>query len=332
METPSSQKTVTPPRIFQALQTGFDQTARHLGLIVFPVLIDLFLWIGPQLRVKGVFQPFFDSWITSINREGAPDLQAFVALNQPGLQQLIDQYNLFSVVRTFPIGIPSLIAGRLQDQTPLGAAMVIDVPEVSIFLLALVGIFLAGLAAGGVFFALIAREYQAVKTTGVGVVIRQVLGTFTLTMVLFFIMLVLLIPALIILTVMGVISLGLAQFVAMIIFFFSIWLLLPLVFSAHGIYYAGQNPVVSLLSSVRLVRGFMPGTGLFLVTSLIVNEGLNVIWNFAESQSWMLLIGILGHGFVVTSLISASFSYYRSGINWMNDAVMRSMKNATNAV
>lgn len=332
METSSTPKTVSPPKVFQALQTGFDQTARHLGLILFPVLLDLFLWLGPRLRLKGVFQSLFDNWIAYVNQVGAPDLQGFVALNQPGLQLIIDQYNLFSVLRTFPIGIPSLMAGRLQDQSPLGPTVVIDLSEILVFLLLLVALILAGLAVGAIFFALIARGYQSSKVASIGAILRQVLGTLSLTLVLFFILLVLLIPALIILTVVGVISLGLAQFVAMVFFFFSIWLLLPLVFSAHGIYYAGQNAVVSLLSSVRLVRGFMPGTGFFLVTSLIVNEGLNIIWNFAESQSWMTLIGIFGHGFVVTSLISASFAYYRSGVNWMNDAVMRSMKNATNAV
>lgn len=332
METPPNTKTVMPPRVFQALQTGFDQTARHPGLILFPVLLDLFLWLGPQLNIKGVLQPLFDNWISSVNRMGATDLQAFVTLNQQGLQQLIDQYNLFSVLRTFPIGIPSLMAGRLQDQTPLGGAVMIDLPEMLTLLLIGVVLILAGLMAGAVYFALIAREYQPGKIASAGAILRQVLGTLSLTLMLFFILLVLMIPALIILTVVGVISLGLAQFVGMVFFFFSIWLLLPLVFSAHGIYYAGQNPVVSLLSSVRLVRGFMPGTGLFLMTSLVVNEGLNIIWNFAESQSWMTMVGILGHGFVVTGLISASFAYYRNGVNFMNDAVMRSMKNATHAV
>jgi len=328
----SSTKTLTPPKIFEALQAGFDQTARHLGLVFFPIALDMFLWLAPQLRVKSLFQPIFESWAASVNQVGSPELQTLLAQNQSGIQQLIDQYNLFTVLHTFPIGIPSLQSGRVHDLSPFGSATWFELPNFISLMAVVFGLILIGLALGAIFFSLIARDFQPKKPSAIKMIFKQIVGTYSLTLILFFILLAVLIPIMLILLVLGGISLAVAQFVAMVFVFISIWLLLPLVFSTHGMFYAGQSPVVSLISSVRLVRGYMPGTGFFLVASLVVNEGLNIIWNIPDSQSWMMLIGILGHGFVATSLISASFSYYRSSINFMNAVVARSMTSASNVI
>ena len=74
----------------------------------------------------------------------------------------------------------------------------------------------------------------------------------------------------------------------------------------------------AILNSIRMVRFTLPTTGLFLLVFVVINQGLNFLWNAQLSQnSWWLLIGIAGHAFVSTALLAASFIYYRDTNAWL---------------
>ena len=49
-----------PPGLIASLMRGFNSVANHVLVILPPVLLDLFLWLGPHLRLKNFFQPFID--------------------------------------------------------------------------------------------------------------------------------------------------------------------------------------------------------------------------------------------------------------------------------
>jgi hypothetical protein len=149
--------------------------------------------------------------------------------------------------------------------------------------------------------------------------LQAVLQTLVLTVVLVIGLGILMIPASLMLTVFSLISPAVAQIVLLVATFFSLWWLLPLVFSPHGIFAFGQNAITSLITSNRLVRKYMPGTGMFLVILIVLSEGLDVVWRFAPPESWMMLIGIAGHAFVTTALVAASFIYYQGGMRWMQE-------------
>jgi len=71
------------------------------------------------------------------------------------------------------------------------------------------------------------------------------------------------------------------------------------------------------------VRFFLPGTSFFILVCILINEGLNMVWTIPGTASWLLLIGIGGHAFIVTALLAASFLYYRDGIKWMQYNVQK---------
>jgi hypothetical protein len=68
-----------------------------------------------------------------------------------------------------------------------------------------------------------------------------------------------------------------------------------------------------------MVRFFLPGTGSFVMVCVLINEGMNLLWTSTPSNSWLTLIGILAHAFVVTSLLTSTFIYYREGYAWMQE-------------
>ncbi|PKN90066.1 MAG: hypothetical protein CVU45_04470, partial [Chloroflexi bacterium HGW-Chloroflexi-7] len=52
MEKSNVTLTGTPPKLFPTLLKGFNTIANHWYLILFPVVIDALLWLGPKLKVK----------------------------------------------------------------------------------------------------------------------------------------------------------------------------------------------------------------------------------------------------------------------------------------
>jgi hypothetical protein len=94
-------------------------------------------------------------------------------------------------------------------------------------------------------------------------------------------------------------------------------MLMPVFFSPHGIYTFDQDALRALLNSLRMVRFTLPNTGLFLLTFLLLNNGLNFLWTTPAQDSWWMLVGILGHAFVSTALLAASFVYYRDLNTWL---------------
>jgi hypothetical protein len=124
-------------------------------------------------------------------------------------------------------------------------------------------------------------------------------------------------PALLLLSVMTVISPILGQAVLFIGAILLIWLVMPIFFSSHGIFSQQMNALHSILASLRMVRFTLPNTGLFLLMFLIINQGLNFLWSTPPLNSWWMLVGIVGHAFVSTALLASSFVYYRDINVWL---------------
>ena len=79
----------------------------------------------------------------------------------------------------------------------------------------------------------------------------------------------------------------------------------------------------SILLSIRMVRFFLPGTGMFVLTAILISEGMNLLWELPDPTSWLTLVGIAGHAFIVTAMLAASFIYYRDGLHWMQENIQR---------
>jgi MFS family permease len=98
---------------------------------------------------------------------------------------------------------------------------------------------------------------------------------------------------------------------------FSLWVILPVFFSPHGIYAFQQNALLSVLSSLRMIRYTLPTSGLFLLGAFILGQGTGYLWRIPVEASWWVLVGIAGHAFVTTAILASSFIYYRDANVWL---------------
>ena len=126
-----------PPGVFGSLKAGFDIVSSRVVLILIPLSLDLFLWLGPRLSVDGLISPFFEFLYNMAQRSmtGA-DLESFVQ-RQTQVQELMQNYNLLSLLsksQLFPVGIQSLSAQTLPVTNPLGLENVVVVSSIWVLL------------------------------------------------------------------------------------------------------------------------------------------------------------------------------------------------------
>jgi hypothetical protein len=62
MQAQNSELPPKPPGAVNALVNGFNAITGNLAVILFPVALDVFLWLGPRLKVDTLFFPTIEHW------------------------------------------------------------------------------------------------------------------------------------------------------------------------------------------------------------------------------------------------------------------------------
>jgi hypothetical protein len=316
MNTPKpSESLPPPPSLMKALTAGFDAISNHVWLIVFTLILDGMLWIGPRFRLYELFQQYF------------PLPAAFSSVGDPALIQLfqesLQRFNFLSLLRTFPVGVPSLMVSRNPLENPIGFAPIYEISTVGGAVLFWLMLNLLGIIAGTLYFSLVGE----IATTG-KIIWRNLFHQFPKTLLqiilltVSWVLLLLMIglPFSCILSFILFSGIGLEQvglFIAVLGGGFLIWLLIPLVFSPHGII-LNQLPVwKSVRNSFRVSRMTLPATSLLILSIVLISEGMGYLWQIPRNTSWLSLIGIIGHAFITTSLLASTFIYYRDANQWV---------------
>jgi hypothetical protein len=301
-----------PPGLIATLVRGFDSVANHVMVILPPLLLDLFLWLGPHLRLKNFLQPFIDQLpvMTKAFPSNFPDL----ATIQQAWTIFMDQFNLFVILRTFPVGATSLLGFQMPSQTPLGAPVDLDAGS----FLGIIGwallLVLFGWLIGTLYYYWISGVTLKPEARSLWKSIQQ---TSFLSIIWLSLLLIFGLPAFVLVSLITFFSPLLGQIILIAGALLVAWLVMPVFFSVHGIFTLQLDAFRSILGSLRMVRFTLPNTGLFLLAFVLINSGLNFLWNTPSHTSWWMLVGIAGHAFVSTALMAASFIYYRDVNAWL---------------
>ncbi len=302
-----------PPGIIGSLRTGFDVIAAHISAILLPLVLDLLLWFGPHVNMTQLIQPVLaefkgfaaDTGISASDIKNAMDMYT----------QFFQQFNLLSILRTFPIGVPSLMSGEMPIKTPLGASTIWQVDSIE-HLFGLLCLFtICGWTFGGLYFRWVASLIVPDTFAPTG---RAIMQTILYSLVWFFVAWIIGIPVGLALYILFAINSLLGEIALLVLGFLSMWLIVPIFFSPFGIYLRRQNIFMSLLSSLQMTRFALPTSSLFVLVMFLIGIGLNFLWAIPDNNSWFTLVGILGHAFVMTALLASSFVYYRDTTSWLH--------------
>jgi hypothetical protein len=311
------------PNLVRSIRVGFDAIANHFLLIVFPLGLDLFLWLGPHLRITTLTRSVTDR-LFRIYQNQDPALNETLRLSQEAWRLIADQFNLMAVLRSYPIGIPSLLVGRLPIANPLGTPQSLELFSPLQVTLVWLMLIVVGLLLGTLYFATVAQATLDGKIDWAQAISRwpwSTLQILCLAVIMVGILLVVSIPGSFLMALVLFGSLSFGQCALLLYAGFVFWLFIPLVFSPHGVFVYQYNVINSIKASINLARRTLPTTVLFILAAFLLSKGLDILWLVPTETSWLMLVGIIGHAFITTSLIAASFVYYRDADRWMRRAM-----------
>lgn len=310
-----------PPGVMGSLRTGFEAVSSHVGLILLPAFLDVFLWLGPRLSVNALISPI----LGIMYNRGQLFLTSSADLKQS--IETIANFNLLSLLGKlllFPIGVSSLFAQKTPVETPFGSQQIVEVSSGPImigwaFLLVVVGWIL-----GGVYFRWVSETAlgSAKRETNIGLV-WAIVQTLILSVVWVIGLILILTPGLLVFSILWIVNPTLASGAIFVLLVLSFWLIVPLFFTPHGIFVRRQNAFSSIFTSVRMARFTLPTSSMFVLCVLLLTTGLNYLWSVPPDDSWMKLVGIAGHAFITTALLAASFVYYRDMNVWLQTVFER---------
>ncbi len=324
METRSKDLPPAPPGVIPALIRGFNAVANRAVVILIPIVFDLFLWLGPRFSVYNLIAPALDEM------ERMPGQNQGIVENMNLFYEFFQGFNAFTALRTFPLGVFSLMSANIERNSPFGERMVMEASGLLGFLLWILLITLAGWLLGGLYFYSVARVVTGAEDEQASTVHSLTQGVL-LSGFWSLLWLLISLPVLIFMGVLLLISPTLVSLVYLLIALSIIWLAVPVFFSLHGIFLHTDHLFRSIGKSFRMMRYAMPSVGWFVIVAMVLSQGLNFLWRIAPADSWMTLFGIFGHAFISTALLAASFIYYRDLNDWV-DAALAWMKASAGSV
>ncbi len=300
---------------------GFDTITNHISLILFPIGLDLLIWFSPRLRLTGLIE----KWVGEVVDQSlsvAPDVETAQILEAAqALWTLVaEQFNVWVALRSYPVGIPSLMTSILPQATPVGSPVDVQIGSFAVLTGVVLVLSVAGLVLGTLFYQFVSAVVLSGKIHWQRVLVEwpwSSLQVLLLALVWLGLLIGISIPASCVITLAMLGSAVVGQCASLIYGGVLIWALFPLLFSAHGIFVNHHKVWPSIKQGIHITRMTFPTTSLFFLVVLLLSQGLGLLWRVPPEDSWLMILGLAGHAFVTTGLLSASFIYYRDSDVWI---------------
>jgi hypothetical protein len=293
--------------LIATLSTGFDLTTHHIWIVLLPLVLDVFYWIGPRLSIEKLIEES-----VAVLKEQP----AFVDLADQMLQ-LGSQFNLFTSLSVPIIGIPTLMGGVVPEQTPVEPA-IFQIEESFSWLILFLGLSLIGLVLTTIYFILISyilQEQQNDAPSNLTIYSKRLLVSYIrligLGIAFVICLLVVWLPLISVAFLAGLVSNSLFALVLMLGLIFSILIVIYLSLSIPAIVFANRPVIKAMRESISLVHNNLSSIIGLLLTVVLIGTVTNLLWHLADNGTWITLVSLAGNAFISTALVMAIFIYYR---------------------
>lgn len=298
-----------PRGVMATIAAGFDLTTKHWGLLLLPVALDLFYWLGPRLSFDTVLRQVLTFW------QEQTELAQVSGFDFSLLLEAAPQTNLFTSLSVPFLGVPAFVVGIIPENTPL-AVNTIEIASMGVVFLFFLFLTVVGLLLTAVYYNLIALSLQQpTPTITVGTftikTVRNWLQLLVFCFAILFMMFILYMP----LTIISALASLLSPVLAMMILFIAPvlmgWLLIYFFFAPHGLILNGRSLWTAMIESMMLVQQNLTPTLSFILAIIIIGQLLDWLLLMANDGSWFMIVSIMAHAFVNTALVVASFIFYQ---------------------
>lgn len=304
------------------ITTGFDVIARHPELVLLPIVLDLFLWLGPRLSIapilRGIQALMSQLMLTDM---ATPDIANSYAMASQVLEELGQGFNLFSVLNPAPLlGVPVLMPNYLSSLSPLGATLSVEVTSALLLFLWMPALAAVGLGLNAIYLAAVGRrvidetDSQLPGPNSIWTTWRQFL---TFALVIFIAMLTFFVALSFVGTLVGLLSFTLAGLLMTLASSMALFIALHLLFTVPGIVLLRRRLFAAMRESLLLTRGDFLNVVFLLGLILVISRGLNVVWTLPQPDAWTTSVGVIGHAFVSTALTAGLFVFYQERLRYV---------------
>lgn len=290
--------------IIDTLSQGFNLVLHRTRLLLIPVALDLYLWLGPKLSIAPVVNRMvadLEAALAATSGVAGADVGVGSTLMNmlQDIQNTVGRTNLFALLSWGRLGMPSLASLLpINPETDL----VHEIPSYGQMLALQLGIMALGLFITCLFLGLVAQEVRG-ERLNLGKLLRSAPGYW-----LHFVAIG--IPLGILLFVAVMLSMILGAF-AFLIWVALLWLLLYLLFVPQAITLADEKPLRAVFNSLAIMRlNFWPALGLFVLTQ-VIGTGVILLLRLLVGSPVGMAVAILLNAFIGTGLTAALFIFYR---------------------
>lgn len=309
--------------IIDCLAAGFRLVARRWWVVLIPIALDLFLWMGPRLGVTDVVLDFRDLVLTQQQYVEVGSQEAREAL-MTQTQQILDQIaanaNLLVLLSAGIPGLPSLIAATMPKDSLLGPGPLFQVGNVGQITLWSAGLLVFGALLASAYVTWIGRYVlRDGEQDTPAPLLRHALWTWSRVLLfavgLLIAGLAIAVPTVLLLAFALALSQGLAIIMinlAAILFLWAVvWALVYFYFVVDAIVLNRVGVLRAMWNSINVVtRNLWASVGIVILIWIISN-GIILILERLEFSAWGTLAGIVLNAFVGSSLTAASLFFYR---------------------
>jgi hypothetical protein len=311
---PDIRATARPAGLIDTLQAGFNTVNRNAWLLLIPLAIDLFLWLGPQVTVGTAFDSWMRAAVVPPGSDGS--LARLFEQSRRQLLELMQQsdgvsrFNLLSLIAMPFLGIPSFRSGSPGD------GLLLPVGSLMNGALAGLGAMLIGLVISAFFYGLLAQAVREASTrpraflNDVGKLTAAVAGLFGLML---FLVVVVALPAIGVVGLLSTVAPAATAIVGPLFVGILLWAFVYLFFTTDALFVARVSPIVAMQHSIVVVRShFWPTLG-FIGLVMVISLGMGTLWQEIARNLRVVgtIVAIVGHIYISSGLAAATMTYYR---------------------
>lgn len=310
----------TPIGFLSSLWKGVELVNAHPGVVIFPVILDSFLWFGPRLSMYALIKPIIDSMAY------ASTASAMNAAMFDTMRLSAEKFNLFSLLAFLPLFPPSLMAGNSPDQTPLGNPIILPVTNWMGAIGLGAGLLLLSIMIGSAYWVFAGGTTQPTpwrirdsfaRWARTVLVVALLFGVFVILILAFSI------PMIFIISLIAVASPDSGTFLSQLFFFlgggFLFWVTLFFMFSMHGTVLFRDGILPAIWNSINTSRWMYPLSIWIPILLIMVNFLSSAVWSLAPDSSWAGAVGVLGNAYTSSVVVIASMAYYIDKRRWISE-------------